>query len=257
MIIDKFVSRIFAFVLSFFLISPILLVVLFAFTDRAIASFPINYLTLKWWVEIFNHRQFASCLFNSVTIGLSVALVSSITGTMAAVGLSKLPTKTASLTLAIICIPIMLPPLVLGIALLSFYVSLGMKLGLHTVIISHLLFTQPFVILVVYSRMITFDYSVIDRARDLGATPLKAFITITIPIIQPVVIGAALLAVALSVDDFIITFFTIGAGNTLPTLVFGMMRTSLRPSVNAIGTIILFMTISSSIIALWITKYRG
>ena len=132
-----------------------------------------------------------------------------------------------------------------------------MKLGLHTVIISHLLFTQPFVILVVYSRMITFDYSVIDSARDLGASPLKAFITITIPIIQPVVIGAALLAVALSVDDFIITFFTIGAGNTLPTLVFGMMRTSLRPSVNAIGTIILLMTISSSIIALWITKYRG
>ena len=97
MIIDKFVSRIFAFVLSFFLISPILLVVLFAFTDRAIASFPINSLSLKWWVEIFNHRQFASCLYNSVTIGLSVALVSSITGTMAAVGLSKLPTKTASI----------------------------------------------------------------------------------------------------------------------------------------------------------------
>tara|TARA_Y100000590_G_scaffold172367_1_gene197151 strand:- start:4651 stop:5424 length:774 start_codon:yes stop_codon:yes gene_type:complete len=257
MIIDKFISRIFALILSFFLLSPILLVVLFAFTDRAIANFPINSFSLKWWVEIFNHRQFASCFFNSVTIGLSVAFVSAITGTMAAIGLSKLPAKTASITLAVISIPIMLPPLVLGIALLSFYVSIGMKLGLHTVIISHLLFTQPFVILVVYARMITFDYSVIDSARDLGASPLKAFLTITMPIIQPVVIGAALLAVALSIDDFIITFFTIGAGNTLPTLVFGMMRTSLRPSVNAIGTIILLMTISSSIIALWITRYRG
>ena len=183
--------------------------------------------------------------------------MSSITGTMAAIGLSKIPTKSASLILAILSIPIMLPPLVLGITLLSFYVSMGMKLGLHTVIISHLLFTQPFVILIIYSRMITFDYSVIDSARDLGASSLKAFFTITIPIIQPVVIGASLLAVALSVDDFIITYFTIGAGNTLPTLVFGMMRTSLKPEVNAIGTIILFMTISSSVIALWLTKYRG
>jgi spermidine/putrescine transport system permease protein len=255
--ISKFISAFFSFVLAFFLISPIILVVLFSFSDRALANFPINNLTFKWWIEIFNHRQFMSCLINSITIGISVALVSSITGTMAAIGLSKMPNKSASLILAVISIPIMLPPLVLGISLLSFYVSIGMKLGLHTVIISHLLFTQPFVILIVYSRMITFDYSVIDSARDLGASPLKAFLTITVPIIQPVVIGASLLAVALSVDDFIITFFTIGAGNTLPTLVFGMMRTSLRPSVNAIGTIILFMTISSSIIALWITRYRG
>ena len=135
----------------------IFLVVLFAFTDRAIASFPINNFSLKWWIEIFNHRQFASCLINSITIGVSVAIVSSITGTMAAIGLSKIPIKSASLILAIISIPIMLPPLVLGITLLSFYVSIGMKLGLHTVIISHLLFTQPFVILIIYSRMINFD----------------------------------------------------------------------------------------------------
>ena len=255
--IQKYLSIILAIILSFFLISPIFLVVLFAFTDRAIASFPINNFSLKWWIEIFNHRQFVSCLINSITIGMSVAIVSSITGTMAAIGLSKISNKSASLILAIISIPILLPPLVLGITLLSFYVSIGMKLGLHTVIYSHLLFTQPFVILIIYSRMITFDYSVIDSARDLGASPLKAFFTITIPIIQPVVIGASLLAVALSVDDFIITFFTIGTGNTLPTLVFGMMRTSLKPEVNAIGTIILFMTISSSAIALWITKYRG
>ena len=255
--IQKITSIILAIILSIFLISPIFLVVLFAFTDRAIASFPIYNFSFKWWIEIFNHRQFVSCLTNSIIIGVSVAVVSSITGTMAAIGLSKIPIKSASLILAILSIPIMLPPLVLGITLLSFYVSMGMKLGIHTVIISHLLFTQPFVILIIYSRMITFDYSVIDSARDLGASSLKAFFTITIPIIQPVVIGASLLAVALSVDDFIITYFTIGAGNTLPTLVFGMMRTSLKPEVNAIGTIILFMTISSSAIALWLTKYRG
>ena len=141
--IQKYLSIILAIILSFFLISPIFLVVLFAFTDRAIASFPINNFSLKWWIEIFNHRQFVSCLINSIIIGVSVAIVSSITGTMAAIGLSKISNKSASLILAIISIPILLPPLVLGITLLSFYVSIGVKLGLHTVIYSHLLFTQP------------------------------------------------------------------------------------------------------------------
>jgi spermidine/putrescine transport system permease protein len=151
----------------------------------------------------------------------------------------------------------MLPPLVLGVALLTFYVGTGVKIGLQTVILSHLLFTQPFVVMVVYARMATFDYRVVESARDLGASPLKAFFTVTLPIIQPTVIGAALIAVALSFDDFIITFFTIGSGNTLPTLVWGMIRTGLTPAVNAIGTLLILLTIGSTLIALWLTRYRG
>jgi spermidine/putrescine transport system permease protein len=105
--------------------------------------------------------------------------------------------------------------------------------------------------------MINFDPRVVESARDLGATPLQAFLTVTLPIIRPVVIGAALIAAALSIDDFIITFFTIGTGNTLPTLVWGMIRTGLTPAVNAIGTLILLLTIGSTIIALQLTRYRG
>jgi spermidine/putrescine transport system permease protein len=126
-----------------------------------------------------------------------------------------------------------------------------------TVILSHLLFTQPFVILIVHARMVNFDPRVVESARDLGATPLQAFFTVTLPIIRPVVIGAALIAMALSIDDFIITFFTIGTGNTLPTLVWGMIRTGLTPAVNAIGTLILLLTIGSTVIALQLTRYRG
>ena len=97
-----------------------------------------------------------------------------------------------------------------------------MKLGLLTVILAHLLFTQPFVILVVYARMVSFDYAVVESARDLGASPLKAFFTVTLPIIRPTVIGAALIAAALSLDDFVITFFNIGGGNTLAHLRLGI-----------------------------------
>lgn len=128
--------------------------------------------------------------------------------------------------------PLMLPPLVLGVALLSFYVAVGIKLGLVTVIVSQLLFTLPFVILVVTARLRSFDFRIVESARDLGAGRWSAFRTVTLPIIQPSIIGAALISLALSLDDFIVTFFTIGSGNTLPTFVWGMIRTSLlrRPT---------------------------
>ena len=241
----------------FFLLSPLVLVVLFAFTDRALANFPIENLSLRWWQRMFEHRQFVPALRNSLIVGGAVGLVSAAIGTMAAMGLARLPPRRAGLGIAVLSLPLMLPPLVLAVALLTFYVSVGLRLSLLTVILSHLLFTQPFVVLVVYARMLGFDERVVESARDLGASPLRAFVTVTLPIIQPTVIGAALIAVALSIDDFVITFFTIGSGNTLPTLVWGMIRTALTPTVNAIGTLLILVTVGSTLAALWLTRYRG
>ena len=151
----------------------------------------------------------------------------------------------------------MLPPLVLAVSLVTFFVSLGVKLSLLTVTISHVLLTQPFVILIVYAQMRDFDLRIIESARDLGASAWTAFRTVTLPIIRPTVVGAALMAAAISFDDFVITFFTIGGGNTLPTFVWGMMRSSLTPVVNAIGTLLLAATIASTLLGLWMTRYRG
>ena len=144
-----------------------------------------------------------------------------------------------------------------GLALLVFYVQVGLTLGVFTVVLSHLVFTQPFVILIVYARMLGFDHAVVDGARDLGASPLKAFFSVTLPIIRPTVVGAAFIAMALSMDDFIITFFTIAGGNTLPTFIWGMIRTQTDPTINAIATILIALTVSSSLIALRMTQYRG
>ena len=240
-----------------FLLSPIVLLVIFSFTSRTLTNFPMEGLSLRWWQEMAVTRQFWPSFANSLIVGFCVAVVSAIVGTLAAMGLAAMPTRHASVIMALLTLPVMLPPLVLGVALLSFYVSIDLKLGLPTVIISHVLFAQPFVILIVHARMVNFDPRVVESARDLGATPLQAFFTVTLPIIRPVVIGAALIAMALSIDDFIITFFTIGTGNTLPTLVWGMIRTGLTPTVNAIGTLILLLTIGSTVIALWLTRYRG
>ena len=124
-------------------------------------------------------------LNNSLIISGSVGLISAVIGTMAAIGLARLPPRRATIGIALVSLPLMLPPLVLAVSLLSAYVAVGMKLGLTTVILGHLLFTQPFVILVVYARMVGFDYAVVESARDLGASPLKAFFTVTLPIIRP------------------------------------------------------------------------
>ena len=156
-----------------------------------------------------------------------------------------------------IAAPVMVPPLVVGLALMVFYVTLGLKLSVFTVILSHLVFTQPFVILIVHARMVGFDYVAVESARDLGASPLRAFFTVTLPIVRSTIIGAAFIAMALSLDDFIITFFTIAGGNTLPTFIWGMIRTQTDPTINAIATLLVSLTVVSSLIAMAVTRYRG
>ena len=240
-----------------FLLTPVVLVMLFAFSDRALSNFPIEHLSLRWWREMLGHPQFMPSLVKSVTIGGTVAIVSAVIGTMAAIGLTGLPSRTTAAILAVISLPMVLPPLVLAVALVTFYVSLGIRLSLLTVTSSHVPLTQPFVILVVYAQMRHFDRRVLESARDLGASSFTAFRTVTLPIIAPTVIGAALMAAAISFDDFVITFFTIGSGNTLPTLVWGMMRSSVTPMVNAIGTLLLAATVALTLLGLSMTRYRG
>ena len=240
-----------------FLLAPLILVVLFSITNRTLTNFPIDHLSLRWWQAMLEDPQFLPSLNRSLIIGGTTAIVSAVIGTMAASGLSSLPQKTASLILVVVSLPVMLPPLVLAVSLVTFYVSLGVKLSIATVTISHILLTQPFVILIVYVQMRDFDVRIIESARDLGASHWTAFRTITLPIIRPTVVGAALVSAAISFDDFVITFFTLGGGNTLPTLVWGMMRMSITPVVNAIGTLLLAATIASTLLGLHMTRYRG
>jgi spermidine/putrescine transport system permease protein len=240
-----------------FLVTPLLLVVLFAFTNRAVTNFPIDHLSLDWWARMLEHPQFLPSLRRSLIIGFTTAVISAVIGTMAAAGLTGMTRRSASTILALLGLPVMLPPLVLAVSLVTFYVSVGIKLSLVTVTISHVLITQPFVILIVYAQLREFDMRIIESARDLGASAFTAFRTITLPIVRPTIVGAALMAAAISFDDFVITFFTIGSGNTLPTFVWGMMRSSLTPVVNAIGTLLLGATIASTLLGLWMTRYRG
>jgi spermidine/putrescine transport system permease protein len=239
------------------LLSPLALVVLFAFSSKAISNFPIPGWTLRWWREMLAFEPFTPALENSLLVGLAVGLIASLIGTMAALGLACLPRRQAQIVMAALALPLMLPPLFLAVMLLVWYLFLDLALGLRTVVLSHLLFTLPFVVIVVYARLSSFDFKTIEAARDLGASPLKALLDIMLPMIRPVVIGAALMAIALSIDDFILTSFTIGGGNTLPILVMSTLRTSVTPMTNAIGTMLITLSIASTLTALYLTRYRG
>lgn len=250
--------RFFILMVIAFLISPLILVTLFSFNASALTSFPLSGFTLDWYRRLIANESFWPALSNSLTIGLTVAVLSVTIGTLAALALVRLKPRHADRLMSLLAAPMMMPALIIGIALLVFFKRfLDIPLGLPTVILGHLVIVQPFVIAIIHARLATFDMSLVESARDLGASPLKAFLTITLPIIQPTMIGAALIALSISLDDFVITFLTIGAGNTLPTMVWGLVRTSLDPTINALATLLLVLSIGSTIVALAVSRYRG
>lgn len=251
------VVRLLGSALVVFLLAPLILVILFAFTSNTISNFPLQGFSLRWWGEMFSHPAFPTALRNSLIVGVSVGIISAVIGTMAALGLVGMSIRRARIMMAILALPLMLPPLLLAVMLLVWYLYVDFSLGLGTVVASHLLFTMPFVVIVVYARLATFDFRIVESARDLGASPSRAFFDITLPIIAPVVVGACLMATSLSIDDFILTSFTIGGGNTLPLLVMSTLRQSVTPMTNAIGTLLILLSIISTVIALRLTRYRG
>jgi spermidine/putrescine transport system permease protein len=250
--------RAFTLAVLVFMLTPLLLVILFSFNQSALTSLPLTGLTLDWYRRLFANDSFWPALQNSLTVGFTVAFTSIVTGTLAALALAKMRERRAAIAMNVLSIPMMTPALIIGIALLVYFVRLlDLRLSLGTVILGHLLIAQPFVILIVYARLATFDWAAVDSARDLGASPFTAFRTVTLPIVQPTIVGAALIALSISLDDFVITFFTIGGGNTLPTLVWGLVRTSLDPTINAMATLLILLSIGSTIIALRLSRYRG
>ena len=256
--LNKAVWSCFAGLAVVFMLSPLMILVLFCFSEGALLSFPITGLSLRWFEALLARDQFWGALENSLIVTGSVGLISTVVGTMTAMGLARMRSDVSLVVMMVLTIPIMVPPLMLGIVFLSYFTT-GLKIGLslHTVILAHLVFTQPFVILIVSARMAGFDFAALDSARDLGASRAYAFRTITLPIIRSSVLGAALIAMALSLDDFLVTFFTIGGGSTLPIFMWGMLRKGVDPSINVIAVILMLLSIGISLIGLRVTRYRG
>jgi spermidine/putrescine transport system permease protein len=236
---------------------PLALVILFSFGSGVVMTFPVEGWTLDWYRALLARDDFWGALRNSLIVTGSVGAGATAIGTLAAMAIARMPPRRSAGAFLLFGLPMMMPPLVLALATLALFSALGVQLSLLTVTLAHLTFTTPFVILIVTARLRDLDPAMADSARDLGASPWTVFRTVTFPLIRPTLFGAALIAMSLSLDDFIITFFLIGGGNTLPTLVWGMLRTGIDPSINALGTLILCMTLGTAALALHLTRFRG
>ena len=227
-----------------FLYMPIVFLVLFSFEKADTPGFPITGLTMHWYEKMLSDSAIHSALFNSVVVAVIVAILATIIGTMAAFPLVRGGIRFPGAARILFTLPIMIPGVLLGLGVLVFITLLGVKLGLHTVILGHLVFTTPFVVLIVAARLQGFDRRLEWAAADLGASTWQTLRHIVLPLIAPAIIAGALLSVTLSIDEFVVTFFTIGPQLTLPIFIITQIKFGVTPEVNALATVILFGTIA-------------
>ena len=241
-----------------FLFVPLAIVVLFSFHRTGALSFPFTGFSLRWYREVFGSAEFRNAAQNSLAVALVCSGITLVLGTLAAYGLSRISSRLFRTPLALLFfLPITLPGLFLGIALLSFLARIDVSSSLVTVTIGHLVYVFPYFMLMAMAALDRLDPAVEEAAADLGANPLKAFLKVTLPQVWPVLVGATALAFMLSFDEFIITFFVIGSDSTLPLFIFSTLRRTIDPSINTISTLLLAVTLILWVVAFAFTLRGG
>lgn len=235
-----------------FLYLPILVVVVMSF-NASRNLFVWRGFSLEWYASLFKNRAMMEGLGNTLFVASSVTLISCLLGTLLAVGIHRY--TRGGLIRAFAIAPALLPDLLLGIGLLSFYSLVSFTLGLHSVIIAHSVFATAFVTAIVLARMSGLDPSLEEASRDLGAPPLRTFFRVTLPQLAPGIVAGALLAFTLSLDEFVIAFFTAAPTTpTLPIVIYSMVRFGVTPEVNALATLLLLVSIVAILAAQRLTR---
>jgi len=239
----KFLKRFYLTLIFIFLYAPILVLIVFSFNESKSRGYWGGF-TLKWYVELFRDRDILKALYYTFLVALLSSIISTVIGTFSAIGIHNMGLFTKKMALNINYLPVLNPDIVTGIALMTLFVSLNMRLGFMTMLISHTVFNIPYVILSVLPKLKQMDKNMTEAALDLGATPSYALRKVIIPQIMPGVITGALIAFTLSIDDFVISFFTTGSGVTnLSILVYSMAKRGVKPSINALTTLMLLTVV--------------
>lgn len=237
-----------------FLYGPILIILLFSFNASKISAVWEGG-SLHWYRQLAVDHSLWLATSNSLVVGAVSTLVALGLGIGAAVFLERGRVLGQPLIEGILLLPLVIPEVMLGVALLLFFVMIELPLGLATVTIGHCVFNLPLVIMVLRARLRKIDTVWEEAARDLGATPWQAFVHVTFPLLRPGILGAGLMAFTLSLDDFVVTFFATGPGaTTLPLKVFSMMRTGITPEINALSAIL--VTVSMLLIGVSLAFQR-
>jgi spermidine/putrescine transport system permease protein len=236
-----------------FLYLPILVLVLFSFNEARVGGQWTGF-TTQWYSELARNRDLISAFANSLQVAAVATIISTVLGTIAALAMERFRFRGKTAVDAVLYMPVAIPDIVMAVSLLAFFslaltalndvLGLNLRLGLGTVIIAHVAFSISFVCIAVRTALKNFDRRLEEAAADLGADEWTTFRLITLPLIAPGIISGALLAFTLSLDDYIISFFTTGpGGTTLPIEVYSMIRRSISPEINAISTIMLAFSI--------------
>jgi spermidine/putrescine transport system permease protein len=221
-----------------FIYVPILVVMLYSFSDDQIMSFPLKDVSLRWYIELASDRQLLQAVGNSAIVALSSITIGLIVGIPGAFALDRFDFFGKRLLETLLLLPFVLPGVLFGIALLVFYLAAGVKLSLLTVIVGHSTLLIVVVIVVIRNGLRRWDRSLEAAAMDLGANEIETFFLVVLPNIKTSIIGAILLGITLSLDEIVRTFFWTGTDNTLPTFVWSMLRLGITPEINAIASII-------------------
>lgn len=237
-------TKIFTFFALLFLYIPIIILIIYSFNASKFGTSWGGW-SLHWYKELLRDRSLWSAVMNSTIIAIVSSSVSVVLGTMAALTLQRSQQKEMQLFNSLLYLPMIIPEIVLGVALLMFFMVLNVTLGLFSIMIAHITFSVSYVTFVVLTRLSGFSKHLEEASLDLGATPWQTFWHVTFPNIFPGILAGFLLAFTLSIDDFIITFFTSGVGSTtLPLKIYSMIKFSVTPEINAISTLMLLFTIS-------------
>jgi len=229
--------RIYAGLAYAYIYLPILILVIFSFNSQKL-NITWEHFSLQWYGVLFKDNAVLLATRNTLIIAAVSTLAATVIGTMAALALQRYRFPGYVFAESTLYIPVIIPEVVMGISLLAFFAMVGIKLGLTTITLAHIAFNIPFVALVVRARLHGFDRSIEEAAMDLGASELTTFWRVTLPTIMPGVLSGALLAFTLSIDDYVITYFTAGPGSTtLPLRIFSMVRFAVTPEVNALSTL--------------------
>lgn len=237
----KAFSKIYLGLVYLFLYAPIIVLIVFSFNESKSKSHFSGF-SLKWYVELFENELIMTSLVNTLILALVSSVIATLIGTMAAIGIYSMRKKSRNAVMWVTNLPMMNPEVVTGISMMLLFVAFssifGIQQGFYSVLIAHITFNLPYVILNVLPKLYQVNNNLFEAALDLGCTPRQAFFKVIIPEIMPGIFSGFLMAVTLSLDDFIISYFTSGSDfQTLPVTIYSMLRKQVPPSLNALSAL--------------------
>jgi len=248
----------YTFLIFFFLYAPILILMIFSFNDSKSRGNWDGF-TLKWYIELFRDSQIASALYYTLVIAILASLIATIIGTLAAIGINNMHGLPKVMTLNVTYLPMLSPDIVMGISLMLLFIFIKFKLGFMTMLFAHITFNLPFVIFSVLPKLRQLNDDTYDAALDLGATPLEAYKKVILPQISPGIVTGFLLAFTMSIDDFVVSFFTTGSGvSNLAITIYSMARRGINPKINALLTLMfIFIMVTLVFVNYRMAKDKG